>query len=63
MKTRMKGQMKHFKLRRLRISIESPISQILGVPEEKISKRKISIEIIEDIFGTTAQKSPPEKGL
>lgn len=50
MKTRMKGQIKHFKLRRLRISIESPISQILGVPEEKTNKRKISIEIIEDIF-------------
>lgn len=36
---------------------------MIGVPEEKTSERKVNLEIIEDISGTTAQNSPPEKGL
>lgn len=43
--------------------MESPISEIIGVSEEKTSKRKVSLEIIEDISETTARNSPPEKGL
>lgn len=43
--------------------MESPISEIIVVPEEKTSEGKVSLEIIEDISGTTARNPPPEKGL
>lgn len=43
--------------------MESPISEIIGVPEEKTNERKVSLEIIEGVSRTPARNSPPEKGL